>query len=797
MDDAATRSTSDTGVYRSLRHDGAMEHATGKAIYIDDLPEPYGTLHAALVTSPVARGRLTAIDASVAQAMPGVVSLITATSIPGENDIGPVGRGEALFATDEIEYFGQPVAAVVAETFDQARRAAKAVALSIEPLKPILSIAEAIRVGSFLRHPMVMQRGEVTAALAASPHRLSGSFQVGGQEHFYLEGQVALAWQDEGGGTTVHSSTQNPTEVQHICARLLGVDQARITVNVRRMGGGFGGKETNASWVAGVAALLSHRTARPVKLRLPRIVDMIATGKRHAFTYAYEVGFDAEGHILALDTTLAANGGHSLDMTAGVVARALTHIDNCYYLPAVRAVGLSCKTNTVSNTAFRGFGGPQGVVLMEDVIEHVAHAIGRTPEAVRSVNYYGGPERDVTPYGQRVKDNLIETVVAAVVVHADWDRRRAEIEAFNRENPVLRRGLGLFPLKFGISFSAIHLNQAGALVHVYTDGSVRLSHGGTEMGQGLFIKVAQVVASVFGIDVGRIRLSTTSTAEVANTSATAASTGSDLNGWTAYNAAAAIRTRMATVAAAEFCVEADDIRFDNGLVRAGVADNRSLTFDALAKLCYLRRVQLSESGFYKMPDVHWNPASMTGEPYFYFTYGAAVSEVAVDLLTGEIRVLRADLVQDCGKSLNPAIDLGQVEGAYVQGMGWFVSENLYWNEAGHLLTHGPSTYKVPGSRDVPPEFNVHLLPENPAAAATIFQSKGVGEPPLMLATSIWTAVKDALKGLGSDDTLPVRLDSPMLAHRVLDEIERLAGHGSEDVSVLETATNSAANDRRI
>jgi xanthine dehydrogenase large subunit len=768
---------SDAKVHRSLFHDSAREHVTGRAVYVDDIPEPRGLLYAALVTSPVAHGQLRGIDASLAGTMPGVHAVITAADIPGRNDIAPIGQSEVLFAEDVVEFCGQPVAAVIADTLDQARKAAAAVKLDIAPLSPVLTIAEAMAQQSYVRAPMRLERGDVDAAMVGAPYRLDGRFEVGGQEHFYLEGQVAFAWIDEGGAISLHSSTQHPSEVQHICARLLGVSQAEVTVLVRRVGGGFGGKESNASWVAGIAAVACRLTDRPVKLRLPRVTDMVVTGKRHGFLYDYAVGFDDEGRILALDATLAANAGYSLDMTAGVVSRALTHIDNCYYLPAVRAVGLACKTNTVSNTAFRGFGGPQGVVVMEEVIERVADVLGRTPEQVRAVNFYGGAGREETPYGQPIRDNVIARVVDEAMRLADWDARRAEIAAFNAAHPTIRRGLGLFPLKFGVSFGALHLNQAGALVQVYADGSVRLSHGGTEMGQGLFIKVAQVVATVFGVDLDAIRLSTTSTAEVPNTSATAASTGSDLNGWAAFNAASAIRTRMAAVAAAHFDVTPQELRFANGRVGPAAPDNRSLRFGELAKMAYMQRVQLSESGFYKVPDLHWDGERMKGHPYYYFSYGAAVSEVAVDTLTGEIRVLRADLVQDCGNSLNPAIDVGQIEGGYVQGLGWFVCENLHWDSRGRLCSEGPSTYKIPGSRDVP-RMTTRLLEGNPASVATIFRSKGIGEPPLLLATSIWTAVKDALKGLGTSTTLPVRLDAPMVAHRVLEEIERLRGGAS-------------------
>jgi xanthine dehydrogenase large subunit len=476
--------------------------------------------------------------------------------------------------------------------------------------------------------------------------------------------------------------------------------------------------------------------------------------------------------VLALDATLAANGGHSVDLTPGVLARALTHVDNAYWLPDVRLAGLACKTNTVSNTAFRGFGGPQGVVLMEDAIGRIAHALGTTPEAVRAVNFYGEADTDTTPYGQKVDDNLIRRCVAQVTRDSDWDRRRAEIDAFNRASPVLKRGLGMFPLKFGISFNIPSMNQAGALVHVYSDGSIRLNHGGTEMGQGLFVKVAQVVAEVFQVDLERIRITPTSTAEVPNTSPTAASTGSDLNGWAAFAAANTLRQRMTEVAARHFGVPDDAIDFrDNHAHVARPGDNRAIAFGDLARLCHENRVSLSSTGFYRTPKIHWDPVAMKGRPFFYFSYGAAVAEVAIDMLTGESRVLRADLVQDCGRSLNPAVDLGQIEGAFTQGMGWLTCEELWWDNEGRLRTAGPSTYKIPGSRDVPPVFNVRLLEDALAREATIFRSKAIGEPPLMLATAVWTALKDAI-GSVAGHKVAVELDAPATPERILMAVER-------------------------
>ena len=755
-------------VHTSRRHDSALKHVTGQALYIDDLPEPAGTLHAALVLSPIAHGRLKKVEVPPS---PGVVAVLGPNDIPGKNDIAPVGQNEPLFAFDQIDHAGQPLAMVVGETLDAARHAAERAVIDIEAGEPILDIETALAKKAYVQAPQTLLRGDPDAAMKTAPHKLSAEFSVGGQEHFYLEGQVAFALPGEDGDMVVHSSTQHPTEVQHICARLLGCDFNRVTTVVRRLGGGFGGKESNASWVAGAAALAANATGRPVKLRLPREIDMVATGKRHPFHYRYTVGFDGEGRVLALDAVLAADAGFSLDLTPGVVARALTHTDNAYWIPHFRATGYACRTNKQSNTAFRGFRGPQGVVVMEDALDRIAVHLKRDRDEVRVLNFYS--EGQETPYGQPVEHGLLPRVWAEVKRDAEIDRRRAEIDAFNRTSPVLKRGLGLFPLKFGISFNIPHMNQAGALVHVYTDGSIRLNHGGTEMGQGLFIKVAQVVAEVFKVDIERIRPSATSTAEVPNTSPTAASTGSDLNGWAAYAAANTIKQRMIAFAAEHFGAAPAEIEFADNTVRiAKPGSNQVVSFNELAKLCYLGRVSLSATGHYKTPKIHWDGAAMRGRPFFYFAYGAAAAEVAIDTLTGESRVLRADLVEDCGKSLNPAIDLGQIEGAFVQGQGWFTCEELWWDARGQLRTAGPSTYKIPGSRDAPAIFNVKMLDNAPNAEATIFRSKAVGEPPLMLATAVWNALKDAIASTGDGKTA-VRLDAPATPERVLAAIATL------------------------
>ncbi|QKV18786.1 xanthine dehydrogenase molybdopterin binding subunit [Oricola thermophila] len=761
------RSVQRSVVGRGLAHDSAAKHVSGEASYIDDMAELPGTLHAALVVSPVAHGRLKGIDASKALAMPGVAAFVAAGDIPGANDIGPIMSGEPLFAEEVVEYAGMPVGAIAAETYEQALRASRAVALDIEELEPVLDIEAAHAAGSHVIDPQILVEGDVDAALAGAERVLEGRLEIGGQDHFYLETHIAYAIPGEDGDLTIHSSTQHPTEVQHHVAHVLGGLANAVDVFTRRMGGGFGGKESQATIIAAAAALLARRTGRPVKLRLKRSVDMTATGKRHDMVAKWKVGVDGNGRIRGLDIEYLARAGNTPDLTGPVITRTLTHSDNSYFIPAVRFAGHACKTNTVSNTAFRGFGGPQGIITIEAIIDQVARELRLDPNVVRALNYYGPETGEVTPYGQAVGQNRLVEVTEAVLASAEWARRRAEIDEHNAKNPVLRRGLAMMPVKFGISFNLTSLNQAGALVHVYQDGSVHLNHGGTEMGQGLFMKVAQVVAEVFQVDIDRIKITATATGKVPNTSATAASTGSDLNGMAAYNAATAIRGRMAKVAAEHFEVPVEEIVFREGRVHAG---NRSVSFGELAKMTWAARVQLSEAGYYATPKIHWDGKTLKGRPFFYFTYGAAVAEVAVDTLTGESRCLRADLLQDCGASLNPAIDLGQIEGAFVQGMGWLTCEELWWDDRGRLRTVGPSTYKIPGSRDVPREFNVSLLENAPNTEETVYRSKAVGEPPLMLAVSVWLAIRDAVASCGAPGLSP-QLKAPATPEHVLEAIE--------------------------
>lgn len=759
------------GAGAAHRHDSAHKHVTGEAIYIDDMAEPAGTLHAYLGLSTVACGTIRAMDLKQVEEAPGVVAVLTAKDVPGVNDISPAGlHDEPIFPEKRVEFFGQPLFAVVAQTREAARRACRLAKIEYAEEPAIIDIAEA-RAGAarLVARPLQLSRGDATRAIAAAPHRLKGSMRAGGQDHFYLEGQIALAVPGEDGDVTVHSSTQHPSEVQHMVAHALGVPANAVTIEVRRMGGGFGGKETQANLFAVVAAIAARRTGRPVKLRPDRDDDMTATGKRHDFLIDYEVGFDDEGNILGVDLTYAARCGFSADLSGPVTDRALFHCDNAYYYPAVRAVSQPLYTNTVSNTAFRGFGGPQGMLGAERIIDEVAFALGKDPLEIRKRNFYGGAGRNVTPYHQEVEDNLLARIVAQAEESAGYAARRQAIAAFNEKSAIVKRGIALTPVKFGISFTATHFNQAGALVHVYTDGSVHLNHGGTEMGQGLYIKVAQVVAEEFQIDLDQVKITATTTGKVPNTSATAASSGSDLNGMAAQDAARQIKNRLIDFAAERHGVPREQIAFLPGRVRVG---NQEIPFPELVREAYMARVQLSAAGFYKTPKIHWDREAGRGRPFYYFAYGAACTEVSIDTLTGEYVVERVDIVHETGRSLNPAIDLGQIEGGFVQGMGWLTTEELVWDEKGRLMTHAPSTYKIPLASDRPKVFNVTLADWAENAEPTIHRSKAVGEPPFMLAISVLHALSDAVASVAGHTICP-RLDAPATPERVLMAVERL------------------------
>ncbi|GLQ37670.1 xanthine dehydrogenase molybdopterin binding subunit [Rhizobium albus] len=763
------------GAHVSQRHDSAHKHVTGEAVYIDDMVEPIGTLHGCLGLSTVANGAILSVDLHAVRAAPGVVGVLTAVDIPGENDISPTGRhDEPVFAETEVLFHGQPIFAVIAETRDAARRACLKAEITYEERPPVIDILDTADDPRLVTPPLTLARGDAAQALESAPHRLDGTMRIGGQDHFYLEGQIAMAIPGEDGDVQVFSSTQHPSEVQHMVAHVLGVPSNAVTVEVRRIGGGFGGKETQGNIFAAVAAVAAKRFGRAVKVRPDRDDDMVATGKRHDFLVDYDVGFDADGRIQGIDYTYAARCGYSSDLSGPVTDRALFHCDNAYYYPAVKAVSAPLFTNTVSNTAFRGFGGPQGVVACERVIEEIAYALAKDPLEVRRANFYGTDDRNVTPYHQTVEDNVIHRVVDELEASSDYQARRADIIAFNRESRIIKRGIALTPVKFGISFTATHFNQAGALVHVYTDGSVHLNHGGTEMGQGLFTKVAQIVAEEFQIDLDRVKITATTTGKVPNTSATAASSGTDLNGMAAQVAARTIKDRLIAFAADFYDVPAESIVFSANRVDVG---GHPMSFAELVKQAYVARVQLSAAGFYKTPKIHWDRDKGTGRPFYYYAYGAACSEVSIDTLTGEYQVERTDILHDVGKSLNPAIDLGQVEGGFIQGMGWLTTEELWWDSKGRLRTHAPSTYKIPLASDRPLIFNTRLAEWSENAERAIRRSKAVGEPPFMLAVSVLEALSMAVASTADYRICP-RLDAPATPERVLMAIERLKAAGA-------------------
>ena len=787
----ALRAGAQVGV--SHPHESAHLHVAGEAAYIDDLPEIAGTLHAALGLSPVAHGRLTGMALERIRALPGVVWVMTAADIPGPNDCGAIVHDEPILADGELRYVGQPVFAVIATTRDAARRAAALAkdVLHAEALPAVLTAEEAHAQGQYVLPAMHLNRsttpGGARGAIDTAPHRLQGRWNVGGQEQFYLEGQISYAIPQEDDGMLVHCSTQHPSEMQHLVARALNLRSHHVQVECRRMGGGFGGKESQSAPFACIAAIAARRLNRPVKLRLDRDDDFHITGRRHCFWYEYEAGFDDEGHVLGVEITLVSRAGHSADLSGPVMTRALCHVDNAYWLPDVALHGYSARTNTQSNTAFRGFGGPQGAIVIEQILDSIARRLQRDALDVRRANFYGTttntvtperrngvvtPERRngvVTPYGQVVTDNLIHALSAELETHSDYRARRAAIAGFNAHSPVLKRGIAFTPVKFGISFNLKHLNQAGALVHVYGDGSVLVNHGGTEMGQGLHTKVAQVVAHELGVGLARVRVTATDTQKVANTSATAASTGSDLNGKAAQDAARQIRERLAACMARHHGGQASQVVFANDSVHA---NGTTLSFNALVALAYLDRVQLWSDGFYATPGLSWDKDTMHGHPFYYFAYGAAVSEVVLDTLSGECKLLRADLLHDAGRSLNPALDIGQVEGAFVQGMGWLTTEELVWHpadgseNAGTLSTHAPSTYKIPTANDCPPVFNVRLY-DTQNAQDSIHRSKATGEPPLLLAFSVFFAIRDAVSAVGGH-----RVDPPLSAPATSEAILR-------------------------
>ncbi|HXR01901.1 MAG TPA: xanthine dehydrogenase molybdopterin binding subunit [Pseudomonas sp.] len=768
-----------TGVGRSVKHDSADKHVSGEAIYIDDRLEFPNQLHVYARMSDRAHARIISVDTSPCYAFEGVRIAITHEDIPGLKDIGPLLPGDPLLAIDKVEFVGQPVLAVAARDLETARKAAMAAIIEYEDLEPVLDVVQAYRNKHFVLDSHTHKRGDSATALESAPNRIQGTLHIGGQEHFYLETQISSVMPTEDGGMIVYCSTQNPTEVQKLVAEVLDVSMNKIVVDMRRMGGGFGGKETQAASPACLCAVVARLTGQPTKMRLPRVEDMMMTGKRHPFYVEYDAGFDDNGRLQGIQLELAGNCGCSPDLSASIVDRAMFHADNSYYLGDATINGHRCKTNTASNTAYRGFGGPQGMVAIEEVMDAIARHLGKDPLAVRKANYYGKTERNVTHYYQEVEHNMLEEMTAELEESSQYAERRKAITAYNAHSPILKKGLALTPVKFGISFTASFLNQAGALIHIYTDGSIHLNHGGTEMGQGLNIKVAQVVAEVFQVDIDRVQITATNTDKVPNTSPTAASSGADLNGKAAQNAAETIKQRLIEFAARHYKCEESQVEFRNGHVRVG---EQVISFDTLAQQAWMGQVSLSSTGYYKTPKIFYDRSQARGRPFYYFAFGAACSEVIVDTLTGEYKMLRTDILHDVGASLNPAIDIGQVEGGYIQGMGWLTTEELVWNAKGKLMTNGPAGYKIPAVADMPADLRVKLVENRKNPEDTVFHSKAVGEPPFMLGIAAWCAIKDAVASLGDYRHQP-NIDAPATPERVL--------WGCEQMRKLKTASSEA------
>jgi xanthine dehydrogenase large subunit len=767
------------GVGRSKKHESAGKQVAGEALYVDDRPALRGELHAAVGQSTVAHANILSMDLSAVKSATGVVAVITVEDVPGHTDIGPVFPGDPVLAIGKVEFIGQPLFAVAATSFDLARKAVKLAKVEYKELEVVLTVQDALAKKNFVRPPFTMKRGDSASAIAAAEHQLSGEIIVGGQEHVYLEGQVSTAVPTEDGGMEIYTSSQHPSEVQKLVAEVLAIPLNKVMVDMRRMGGGFGGKETQAAPWACIAALLANLTKRSVKFKLARLDDMIMTGKRHPFENNYTVGFDGNGQIKGINIEVNGNCGYSPDLSDAIVDRAMFHSDNAYFLDQATVTGNRCKLNTVSHTAFRGFGGPQGMMTIELVMDEIARHLGKDPLTIRKINLYGGEGRNVTHYHQTVEHNNLAEIIDTLEESSDYQARRKAVTDFNANSPILKKGIALTPVKFGISFTVQHLNQAGALVHVYTDGTIHLSHGGTEMGQGLNTKVAQIVAEEFQVDVDTVAISSARTDKVPNSSPTAASSGTDLNGKAAQAAAKTIKQRLIDFACEKYQVDAEHVKFENNHVIVG---EHTFSFAEFAQIAYMGRVSLSSTGFYKTPKIHFDRATGKGRPFFYFATGAAVSEVIIDTLTGEYKTLRTDILQDVGHSINPAIDIGQIEGAFVQGMGWLTTEELVWNEQGRLLSNNLATYKIPAINDTPTDFRVALVPDTPNREHTIYNSKAVGEPPFMLGISVWSAIKDAISSL-SDYQLSPLLDTPATPERVLWSVELMKAQSKASMSV--------------
>jgi xanthine dehydrogenase large subunit len=762
---------------QAIPHESAREHVTGEALYTDDLALRFPRLlHAWPVIATHAHALVKSLDVSAALLLPGVATVLTAEDVPGEGDAGSNRHDEPLFPT-EVMYHSQPVAWVLGETLDAAQRGAARVAVKYEPLSAILTIDEAIRAAAFHFPPLRMVRGDVSVLDSSALH-FEGELRIGGQEHFYLETHCAIAWVDETGGVAAHSSTQHPSETQEVIARVLGFPRNKVIVECLRMGGAFGGKEVQSNAWAAIAALGAWKTKRPVRVRLTRALDFALTGKRHPFLARYAAGFTREGRLEGVRISLYSDGGWSLDLSEPVLARAMFHCDNAYLLPAVELMGLICRTHKTSQTAFRGFGGPQGMLVIEEVLDQAARRLGLAPEMVRERNFYR--PGDVTHYGQPVKHaERIELIWSRLKESSEFARRRKEIDRWNQLHPHAKRGIAITPVKFGISFTATFFNQAGAFVLIYRDGSVQVNHGGAEMGQGLHTKIQQIAAETLGLDLDAVRIMPTSTDKIPNTSATAASAGADLNGAAVADACSEIRNRLAEVAAGMLGCAVAEVHISSGLVTVAGKEDPAIPFAKVCEAAYRQRVSLFAHGYYRTPDIHYDPRTLEGTPFHYFAYAAAVSEVEIDGFTGDYRLLRTDILEDVGDSVSPLVDRGQIEGGFIQGVGWLTLEELVWDSKGRLATAGASTYKLPSWTEVPDVFEVNFL-ERAAEPGTIFGSKAVGEPPLMLAISVREALRDAIAAFGAGG--PVGLESPATPERVFFAVQRARAEREAQVS---------------
>ena len=759
---------------RSEKHESAIRQVSGSARYVDDIPAPASLCYASVGVTNVASGTLTSLDLSAVKQSPGVIDVITISDIPGHTDIGPVFGGDPILLDKEVKFHGQPVFAVLAETQEQARVAATKATMTFAEAEAILTTDEALAADAKVRPTHEFGRGDVSNTLQTAPLTASGHLSVGGQEHMYLEGQVSLAIPEEEDRMSIFTSSQHPSEVQKLVAEVLDVKLHRVAVDMRRMGGGFGGKESQAAQWACLAAVFALRTRRAVKMRLPRMMDMQVTGKRHPFENDYEIAFNETGKMLGAKVTVSGNCGHSPDLSDAIVDRAMFHVDNAYQLGDTHVTGHRLKTNIVSHTAFRGFGGPQGLIMAELMMDVVARKTGLDPLSVRKLNLYGEENGTVTPYGMPLEQDILADLIGKLEADSNYWQRREEVKAFNGASPIIKKGLALTPVKFGISFTAKHLNQAGALLHIYTDGSIQINHGGTEMGQGLHTKIGQIVAHEFGVTLDNIEVTATRTDKVPNTSPTAASSGTDLNGKAAQNACITIKERLAAYFAEQFNVPAEDVIFAAGQVSAG---GHHLPFTQLIQNAYMARISLSATGYYRTPKIYYDRETGSGRPFFYFANGAAVSEVSVDTLTGEYTLDKVDILHDVGTSLNPAIDRGQIEGGFIQGMGWLTTEDLRWDDSGRLISNNMATYKIPAIGDTPAHFNVALF-DRPNAEDSIYHSKAVGEPPFMLAISVWCAIKDAIASL-ADYKVDPDLPAPATPEKVLMAINAIQNAGGE------------------